>query len=79
MAKIKLFAVLKKVAGMEEIELQVGEGMKLKDVLLQIKGEFPQVVDLIKEKKVMVSVNQENQILFGRWASMEGASCSPQC
>ncbi len=33
--------------------------MKLKDVILQIKGEFPQVVDLVKEKKVMVSVNQE--------------------
>jgi len=59
MAKIKLFAVLKKVAGKDEIALQVGDGMKLKDVLLQIKGEFPQVVDLVKEKKVMVSVNQE--------------------
>ncbi|HEX9758184.1 MAG TPA: molybdenum cofactor biosynthesis protein MoaE [Nitrospiria bacterium] len=59
MAKIKLFAVLKKVAGKDEIALQVGNGMKLKDVLLQIKGEFPQVVDLVKEKKVMVSVNQE--------------------
>jgi len=59
MIKIKLFAVLKKLAGKEEIQVNVGESMKLKDVLLQIKGEFPQVVDLVRERKVMVSVNQE--------------------
>jgi molybdopterin synthase catalytic subunit len=59
MVKIRLFAVLKKLAGKEEIHLNVGESMKLKDLLLQIKDEFPQVVDLVKEKKVMVSVNQE--------------------
>ncbi|MFQ5455533.1 MAG: MoaD family protein [Nitrospirota bacterium] len=59
MVTIKLFAVLKKMAGKEEVKIEINESTSLKELINKIDGEIPQVVDLIRNKKVLVSVNQE--------------------
>lgn len=62
MITIRFFAMLKKLAGREAVEMSVspnGGRMTVRDLLARLDGEMPQVVALIREKKVMLSVNQE--------------------
>ncbi len=60
MITIKLFAVLRKLAGADELEMAVPAGGTVKDVIAMISVDHPEVGKLIAERKVMLSLNQEN-------------------
>ncbi len=59
MVTIKLFAVLKKLAGKDEIIMDVPAGGTVKDVIAEITAAHPEVGELISGRKVMLSLNQE--------------------
>lgn len=59
MVTVRLFAMLKTLAGREVFELPVNGRTTVGALLDQLNGEAPQVVALIREKKVMLSVNEE--------------------
>ncbi len=60
MITVKLFAVLRKLAGADELQLEVPAGGTVKDVVDVITAQHPEVGKLISERKVMLSLNQEN-------------------
>lgn len=59
MVTIRLFAMLKNITGKDQIEWEVRGGSRLKDVISDLRKRFPQVVELIDKKRVLVSVNQD--------------------
>jgi MoaD family protein len=59
MITVKLFAVLRKMAGTDELKLEVPGGGTVKDVVAEISASHPEVGKLISERKVMLSLNQE--------------------
>ncbi len=59
MITVKLFAVLRKLAGTDELQLEVPAGGTVKDVVDVIAAQHPEVGKLIAERKVMLSLNQE--------------------
>lgn len=59
MISIKLFAVLKKIAGKSSIELDVEGKISFKEFVDAISKSSSEVAELVSQKKVMVSVNQE--------------------
>jgi molybdopterin synthase catalytic subunit len=60
MITVKLFAVLKKLAGTDELKMEVPAGGTVKDVVDAISVDHPEVGKLIAERKVMLSLNQES-------------------
>lgn len=60
MTTVKLFGVTKSLAGDRE-HLSVGwtEGFTVRDLLRLLDQEYPRIGELIQQKKVLVSVNQE--------------------
>jgi molybdopterin converting factor subunit 1 len=59
MISIKYFANLKEVAGKESEELTASDGMNLEDLCLQLEKSQSQIVEMIRQKNVMVAINQE--------------------
>jgi molybdopterin converting factor subunit 1 len=59
MISVKYFANLKEVAGKESEELTASDGMKLKDLCNQLENSQSQIVEMIRQKNVMVAINQE--------------------
>ncbi len=59
MISIKYFANLKEVAGKESEELTASDGMKLADLCSQLEDSQSQIVEMIRQKNVMVAINQE--------------------
>ncbi|MBI5745964.1 MAG: MoaD/ThiS family protein, partial [Nitrospirae bacterium] len=59
MVTIRLFATLRNIVGKDQIELEIKGESKFKDFVSDLKIKFPQVVDMIDKKRVLVSVNQE--------------------
>jgi molybdopterin synthase catalytic subunit len=59
MVRIKFFAILKNLAGQEEVQFDVGGGTTLKGLIDLIDKDFPKVGEVIRNKKVLISVNQE--------------------
>ncbi|MDH4228766.1 MAG: MoaD family protein [Nitrospirota bacterium] len=59
MITVKLFAVLKKLAGTDEITMAVPAGGTVKDVIAELSAKYPEVGKLISQRKVMLSINQE--------------------
>ena len=47
------------VPGGKDFDLAIPEGGQVKDLVRSIQGECPQVGELLEQKKVLVSVNQE--------------------
>jgi len=60
MITVKLFAVLKKLAGTDEIKMVVPAGGTVGDVIKEISVKHPEVGKLISDRKVMLSLNQES-------------------
>jgi len=60
MITVKLFAVLKKLAGTDELQMEVPAGGTVADVIAVISADHPEVGKLITERKVMLSLNQES-------------------
>ena len=59
MVTIRLFAILRNIVGKDQIEWEVKGESKLKDIVSDLRKGFPQVVELIDKKRVLVSVNQD--------------------
>lgn len=59
MVTIRLFAILRNMVGKDQIEWEIKGESKLKDMVSDLRKMFPQVVELIDKKKVLVSVNQD--------------------
>ncbi len=59
MISIKYFANLREVAGKESEELPASEGMTLGDLCRQLEDSQSQIVEMIRQKNVMVAINQE--------------------
>jgi len=60
MVKVRFFAVLKKVVGRDGIDVDLHQQkLTLGQLLGQIERELPKVRDILKEGKVLISINQE--------------------
>jgi molybdopterin converting factor subunit 1 len=59
MVKIRFFAVLKKIVGKEEVVLEVEKGTTLEQLLNRLERDLPPLQQVMKEGKVLISVNQE--------------------
>lgn len=59
MVKVRFFAIIKNLAGKEEAQLEVGSSIKLKDFVGMIEKEFPKVGEMLRTKRVLISVNQD--------------------
>ncbi len=60
MAQVKLFGMLKTlVAGNNMLEMPLSDGAQVKDLVNSLKVQYPELGDLLLQKKVVVSVNQE--------------------
>jgi molybdopterin converting factor small subunit len=58
-ASIKLFGILKTLVPGGELSLAFPQGCKVKDFVEILKVRWPEVAELVVQKKVLVSVNQE--------------------
>ncbi len=59
MVKIKFFAVLRGLAGKDEISLTLEEGSTLERLLEKLKTDFPALKEVIEKGGILISVNQE--------------------
>jgi len=59
MVKVRFFAVLKGLVGKEALSLDIEKGTSLEHLLERLQEEIPALKDIIREKRVLVSVNQE--------------------
>ncbi len=59
MVKVKFFAIIKNLAGKEDAQLEIGGPVKLKDLVDMIEKDFPKVGEMLRTKRVLISVNQE--------------------
>ena len=59
MITIKYFASLKAIAEKEEESFKIHDPITLDQLSDMISKTAPKMVDIIREKKVMISVNQE--------------------
>lgn len=59
MVKIRFFAVLKKIVGKEEVVLDIEKGTTLEQLLSRLERDLPPLQQIMKEGKILISVNQE--------------------
>jgi len=59
MVKVKFFAILKNLAGKEDAQFEIGSGIKLKELVGMIDKDFPKVGEMLRSKRVLISVNHE--------------------
>ena len=58
--QVRLFGMLKSVvAGANMLELSLPEGSQVKDLVTSLHDQYPGLEELLLQKKVVVSVNQE--------------------
>jgi len=60
MVQVKLFGMLKTlVAGSNMLEIPLSDGAQVKDLVDSLQAHYPDLGELLRQKKVVVSVNQE--------------------
>ena len=59
MVTVKYFANLKQMAGKDEDQFEISEGTTLEQLSDLIKQAVPQLGDMVREKKVLISVNYD--------------------
>ncbi len=59
MVTVKYFANLKQMAGKDEDQFTISEGTTLEQLSDLIKLSVPQLGDMVREKKVMISLNYD--------------------
>ena len=59
MVTVKYFANLKQMAGKDEDQFDISEGTTLEQLSDLIKQSVPQLGDMVREKKVMISLNYD--------------------
>jgi molybdopterin converting factor small subunit len=58
--KVKLFGMLKTmVEGVSMLEMSLSDGAQVKDLVHALHLQYPDLGELLLQKKVVVSVNQE--------------------
>ncbi len=60
MIQVKLFGMLKTlVSGVNTLEMPLSDGAVVKDLVDSLHAQYPELGELLLQKKVVVSVNQE--------------------
>ena len=60
MAQIRLFGMLKTlVSGVSILEISLPDGAQVKDLVDSLHAQYPDLGELLIQKKVVISVNQE--------------------
>ena len=59
MVSIKYFANLREIAGKESEEVTISEEMNLEDFCQKLEKSQPQIIQMIRQKNIMVTINQE--------------------
>ncbi len=60
MAQVRLFGMLKTlVSGVSILEISLPDGAQVKDLVDSLHAQYPDLGELLIQKKVVVSVNQE--------------------
>jgi molybdopterin converting factor subunit 1 len=59
MVTVKYFANLKQMAGKDEDQFDISEGTTLEQLSDLIKQSVPQLGNMVREKKVMISLNYD--------------------
>ena len=60
MVTVKLFGMLKILANNQsEVTLALNGSMQVKDLVVALEDQYPEIGELIHKKKVLVSVNQD--------------------
>ena len=59
MVTVKYFANLKQMAGKDEDQFDIKEGTTLAQLSDMIEQSVPQLGDMVREKKVMISLNYD--------------------
>jgi len=59
MVTVKYFATLKQMAGKDEDQFNIDEGTTLEQLSELIGQSLPQIGDLVREKKVIISINYD--------------------
>jgi molybdopterin converting factor subunit 1 len=59
MVTVKYFANLKQMAGKDEDQFDISEGTTLAQLSDLIEQSVPQLGDMVREKKVMISLNYD--------------------
>jgi len=57
--KVRFFAVLKSLVGKSELSLDIEEGSSFGPFLGKLKTDFPALDKIMKEGKILISVNQD--------------------
>ena len=71
MAQVKLFGMLKTlVAGKSVLDVPLADGAQVQDLVSTIQIQYPDLGELLHQKKVVVSVNQE----IAHWETSLGES-----
>ncbi len=60
MVQVKLFGMLKTlVPGSTMLTIPISDGALVRDLVASVQQQYPELGDLLHQKKVVVSVNQE--------------------
>ena len=59
MVTVRYFANLKQMAGKDEDQFEINEGTTLEQLSDLIKKSVPQLGNMVREKKVMISLNYD--------------------
>lgn len=60
MITIKLFGLIKSLANNQpELSVALNGGRRVKDLVATLAAQYPQIGDLIRQKRVLISVNQD--------------------
>ncbi len=59
MVTVKYFANLKQIAGKDEDQFEIHEGTTLEQLSDLIKQSVPKIGNMVREKKVMISLNYD--------------------
>lgn len=59
MVKVRFFAVLKHLVGKDELSLEIEKETTLAELIEKLQEELPVLKDLLSERKILISVNQE--------------------
>ncbi|MEO2055683.1 MAG: MoaD/ThiS family protein [Nitrospira sp.] len=59
MVKVRFFAVLKHLVGKDELSLEIEKETTLAQLIEKLQEELPALKDLLSERRILISVNQE--------------------
>lgn len=58
MIKIRLFAMLRELSGVESLEMPLPEGKRVKSVIEEIARKYPILEEPFRKRQILVVINQ---------------------